>query len=69
MLGGADNPNGELPSYITGADTSSYDKLRAIVSRSIPHPSQVDKDVSTLIQILVFLPLIPNVVLHVEYGS
>lgn len=20
MLGGADNPNGELPSYITGAD-------------------------------------------------
>ncbi|STI55679.1 Uncharacterised protein [Escherichia coli] len=23
MLGGADNPNGELPSYITGADTDS----------------------------------------------
>ncbi len=23
MLGGADNPNGELPSYITGADKSS----------------------------------------------
>ncbi len=23
MLGGADNPNGELPSYITGADTCS----------------------------------------------
>ncbi len=22
MLGGADNPNGELPSYITGADNS-----------------------------------------------
>ncbi len=22
MLGGADNPNGELPSYITGADIS-----------------------------------------------
>ncbi len=22
MLGGADNPNGELPSYITGADTT-----------------------------------------------
>lgn len=21
MLGGADNPNGELPSYITGANT------------------------------------------------
>ncbi len=24
MLGGADNPNGELPSYITGADTMAY---------------------------------------------
>lgn len=23
MLGGADNPNGELPSYITGADNLS----------------------------------------------
>lgn len=23
MLGGADNTNGELPSYITGADTKS----------------------------------------------
>lgn len=24
MLGGADNPNGELPSYITGADNFNY---------------------------------------------
>lgn len=24
MLGGADNPNGELPSYITGADNASW---------------------------------------------
>lgn len=24
MLGGADNPNGELPSYITGADIGSF---------------------------------------------
>ena len=24
MLGGADNPNGELPSYITGADTDGW---------------------------------------------
>ncbi len=23
MLGGADNPNGELPSYITGADSET----------------------------------------------
>ncbi|MGT6341338.1 hypothetical protein ACRW3J_00010 [Escherichia coli] len=26
MLGGADNPNGELPSYITGADSGNYMK-------------------------------------------
>ncbi len=25
MLGGADNPNGELPSYITGADITGAD--------------------------------------------
>lgn len=24
MLGGADNPNGELPSYITGADIKTH---------------------------------------------
>lgn len=24
MLGGADNPNGELPSYITGADNAHH---------------------------------------------
>ncbi len=28
MLGGADNPNGELPSYITGADTYGHHVLR-----------------------------------------
>lgn len=28
MLGGADNPNGELPSYITGADTSGRCALK-----------------------------------------
>ena len=29
MLGGADNPNGELPSYITGANnfTDRYDRI------------------------------------------
>ena len=27
MLGGADNPNGELPSYITGADTMPYSRV------------------------------------------
>ncbi len=29
MLGGADNPNGELPSYITGADTGGGGRLSA----------------------------------------
>ncbi|KUA31358.1 hypothetical protein DE21_20290 [Salmonella enterica subsp. enterica serovar Typhimurium var. 5-] len=27
MLGGADNPNGELPSYITGADIGNGDNV------------------------------------------
>ncbi len=30
MLGGADNPNGELPSYITGADTVKKHKMTAV---------------------------------------
>ncbi len=38
MLGGADNPNGELPSYITGADTVSFNtsepKLNVLFSQS-----------------------------------
>jgi len=29
MLGGADNPNGELPSYITGADRGIRSSLAA----------------------------------------
>ncbi len=32
MLGGADNPNGELPSYITGADTSLGPQIITAVS-------------------------------------
>ena len=31
MLGGADNPNGELPSYITGADMVANSELFALV--------------------------------------
>ncbi len=27
MLGGADNPNGELPSYITGADMAAGEQV------------------------------------------
>lgn len=33
MLGGADNPNGELPSYITGANTVQTGQ----VSGNYPH--------------------------------
>ncbi len=33
MLGGADNPNGELPSYITGADTYGSFKDNHITAR------------------------------------
>ncbi|MGT6119606.1 hypothetical protein ACRW2N_12250 [Escherichia coli] len=28
MLGGADNPNGELPSYITGANNLLYKRTK-----------------------------------------
>ncbi|GAB0727881.1 hypothetical protein NB16F79_43270 [Escherichia coli] len=42
MLGGADNPNGELPSYITGADmveghTAHY-RPRTMNNESSPTP-------------------------------
>ena len=30
MLGGADNPNGELLSYIIGADKGAADKLQLL---------------------------------------
>ena len=44
MLGGADNPNGELPSYITGANMPEHSKCEwfdyagylHIVSKSPP---------------------------------
>ena len=29
MLGGADNPNGELPSYITGADSTDASTIQS----------------------------------------
>ncbi len=32
MLGGADNPNGELPSYITGADITAVRAEIALMS-------------------------------------
>lgn len=35
MLGGADNPNGELPSYITGADNIVDDFNREALSIEI----------------------------------
>ncbi|WP_460359732.1 SdiA-regulated domain-containing protein [Salmonella enterica] len=36
MLGGADNPNGELPSYITGADSG--------LERDIPQAEGIASD-------------------------
>jgi transposase InsO family protein len=33
MLGGADNPNGELPSYITGADTGDRVNRQFVAER------------------------------------
>ena len=32
MLGGADNPNGELPSYITGADKAPGLRIRHLLN-------------------------------------
>ena len=31
MLGGADNPNGELPSYITGANNTAFSGNLALI--------------------------------------
>ena len=39
MLGGADNPNGELLSYIIGADTTDQIKC----SCTDPTPAELDK--------------------------
>lgn len=40
MLGGADNPNGELPSYITGADSIDEfpDFFRITLKHRCPFP-------------------------------
>ncbi|MEI1656701.1 hypothetical protein QJN67_27410 [Escherichia coli] len=42
MLGGADNPNGELPSYITGADIIGQPDSRE-EPMSQPKPFEVSK--------------------------
>ncbi|EFZ53370.1 hypothetical protein SS53G_2054 [Shigella sonnei 53G] len=39
MLGGADNPNGELPSYITGADSALW-KNTAVAITVLPADSE-----------------------------
>lgn len=46
MLGGADNPNGELPSYITGADTLSNIKTNRLQTTTIIAPHETDACVS-----------------------
>ncbi|QLY14843.1 hypothetical protein HV262_23130 (plasmid) [Escherichia coli] len=35
MLGGADNPNGELPSYITGANTAQRVQHRRMFATAV----------------------------------
>ena len=51
MLGGADNPNGELPSYITGADTRQQEKLLPFsdVREELPRGTFAYTDVPTMI--------------------
>ncbi|EIE1564695.1 hypothetical protein KHV22_004309, partial [Salmonella enterica] len=40
MLGGADNPNGELLSYIIGADTAARTVLENGLRGGLPEPSR-----------------------------
>ncbi|HAY5217494.1 TPA: hypothetical protein J0A46_004970 [Escherichia coli] len=54
MLGGADNPNGELPSYITGADTRPVRKKTSglghvVLAGQQAHPAIVIMPVSVFI--------------------
>lgn len=42
MLGGADNPNGELPSYITGADSGIRGKTdRFVIKAMLAEPAGI----------------------------
>ena len=56
MLGGADNPNGELPSYITGADISRLHGFKS--QRGTDYPFQLAviafNDVIALLNLSVF---------------
>ena len=42
MLGGADNPNGELLSYIIGADTTFVTKIYALDLQMNNHPYKLN---------------------------
>ncbi len=44
MLGGADNPNGELPSYITGANNSEAGQRPARLDLSLLPVNQHGKE-------------------------
>ncbi len=53
MLGGADNPNGELLSYIIGADNAKRDALVKLwknlnVKRKMPKPGCEQQDSNTV---------------------
>ena len=47
MLGGADNPNGELPSYITGADSRSWRANWPNVATFFVYPEAICKVIYT----------------------
>lgn len=49
MLGGVDNPNGELPSYITGADSIKFNQFRCqLIDNCRNHDIQVGDFVMSL---------------------
>lgn len=78
MLGGADNPNGELPSYITGADrygdllqSGMYEVCLQIPARFAPGPGVREMRHNYLIMPVMSLPdpdvvrrFVPRTVVH-----
>lgn len=47
MLGGADNPNGELLSYITGADSRTRQANRPNLATFFAYPTGIRKEIYT----------------------
>ncbi|ECF3859027.1 hypothetical protein MCE39_004863, partial [Salmonella enterica subsp. enterica serovar Poona] len=51
MLGGADNPNGELLSYIIGADTFQFGKVRQATQARLMPLAEHDLLLCTVLQL------------------